>query len=242
MDTYNHEKEISEAIAAGERALHSLQEAQSKMVSTYKEIPLDTYSRREHFLYFCSLPYPYMGVTVPVDVTKVVSFCKKNGHPFYLTMLHLAAKAANTVPEFRCRILDGRIIEYDFCPTSHTELKDDGTYAYCTVYHDHPSFDSYMNSALIARQNSREQGTITEDADVNSMFFVSTLPWLHYTTLIQPIGGDQHSNPRLSWGKFVQDANGNFIMPFSVLVHHGLVDGMHLSLFYTALEKSISSI
>ena len=67
MDTYNHEKEISEAIAAGERALHGLQEAQSKMDSARnwglfdiiggsfisgmmnKEIPLDTYSRREHF-------------------------------------------------------------------------------------------------------------------------------------------------------------------------------------------------
>ena len=33
MDTYNHQKEISEALAAGERALHSLQEAQSKMDS-----------------------------------------------------------------------------------------------------------------------------------------------------------------------------------------------------------------
>lgn len=211
-------------------------------MNTYKEIPLDTYNRREHFLYFCSLPYPYMGVTVPVDVTKVVSFCKKNGHSFYLTMLHLAAIAANTVPEFRRRILDGRIIEYNFCPTSHTELKEDGTYAYCTVYHNQASFTDYLAEAVAARETSRKHGNITEDADVNSMFFVSTLPWLHYTTLIQPIGGDQHSNPRLSWGKFVQDANGNFIMPFSVLAHHGLVDGIHLSSFFTALEKEISGI
>ena len=30
MDTYNHQEELSEAIAAGERAIQSLQEAQAK--------------------------------------------------------------------------------------------------------------------------------------------------------------------------------------------------------------------
>ena len=33
MDTYNHQEELSEAIAAGERAIQSLQEAQAKMNS-----------------------------------------------------------------------------------------------------------------------------------------------------------------------------------------------------------------
>ena len=33
MDTYNHQEELSEAIAAGERAIQSLQEAQAKLDS-----------------------------------------------------------------------------------------------------------------------------------------------------------------------------------------------------------------
>lgn len=87
---------------------------------SFRYLDMEHYERIEHFRYFLSMPYPYAGVTVDIDVTDIVSFCKARGYSFYLTFLHAAAKAADRVPELRRRIHDGVIIEYDTCPTSHT--------------------------------------------------------------------------------------------------------------------------
>lgn len=174
---------------------------------SFRYLDMEHYERIEHFRYFLSMPYPYAGVTVDIDVTDIVSFCKARGYSFYLTFLHAAAKAADRVPELRRRIHDGVIIEYDTCPTSHTELCADGTYCYCTLHHDKP-FAEYIAYAETERQRRRLDGSLREDANVESMYFISTLPWLHYSALIQPVAGGEESNPRITWGAFAPDAEG----------------------------------
>ena len=68
---------------------------------SFRYLDMEHYERIEHFRYFLSMPYPYAGVTVDIDVTDIVSFCKARGYSFYLTFLHAAAKAADRVPELR---------------------------------------------------------------------------------------------------------------------------------------------
>ena len=53
--------------------------------------------------------------------------------PVFLTMLYVIHRAVNRVPELRRRIEDGQVVEYDECPVSFTELKPDGSYAYCRM-------------------------------------------------------------------------------------------------------------
>ena len=69
----------------------------------YKIIDMNTYVRKEHFSYFRSLPYPYVGLTVDVDVTRLLERCRKQESSFYLCFMHLAALAADEVPQFRQR-------------------------------------------------------------------------------------------------------------------------------------------
>lgn len=207
----------------------------------HRFIDMESYPRRAHFDYFCTLAYPYVGVTQEVDVTALVRFCKAHGVSFYLIFMHAAALAADGVPEFRQRIRDGGIVEYDECPTSHTEPLPDGTYCYCTVRH-HMPFDEYIARAEEARRRCREKASIEEDEGAESMYFISALPWLHYTSLIQPVAGGDESNPRITWGKFTADAQGRLMLPVSVLAHHALVDGLHLGHFYAGLEQEIAAI
>lgn len=207
----------------------------------HRFIDMESYPRRAHFDYFRTLAYPYVGVTQEVDVTALVRFCKAHGVSFYLTFMHAAALAADGVPEFRQRIRDGGIIEYDECPTSHTEPLPDGTYCYCTVRHNMP-FDEYIARTEEARRLCREKASIEEDEGVESMYFISALPWLHYTALLQPVAGGDESNPRITWGKFAPDAQGRLMLPVSVLAHHALVDGLHLGRFYAGLEREIAAI
>ncbi len=199
---------------------------------------MDQYPRAAHFANFRSLPYPYVGTTVNVDVTGLLSYCKKHQVSFYLMFLHEAALAADAIPEFRQRIEDGRIVEYNECPTSHTEPKEDGTYCYCTLHH-HMPLDAYLKEAEAARKECQKNG-ITEDEDVASMYFISTLPWLHYTSLIQPVAGGDESNPRITWGKYEKDVNGKYQMPLSVLVHHALIDGIQIARFYDNISQNLN--
>ena len=202
------------------------------------EIDLETFPRRNHFEHFRSMQYPYVGVTNDVDVTELVRFCKSYHYSFYLTFLHLAALAADDIREFRQRIHNKGIVEYTQCPTSHIELLDNGTYCYCTLHH-HLPLNEYIEYAENVRKLSREKGSIEEEDAVESMYFISSLPWLHYTSLIQPVAGGEDSNPRITWGKFQNDHNGKVQMPVTVLAHHGLVDGIHIAQFYQNLEKYI---
>ncbi len=71
------------------------------------------------------------------------------------------------------------------------------------------------------------------------MYFVSTLPWLNYTSLIQPVAGGDESNPRITWGRYETDPEGRTHMPVSILAHHALVDGIHLTRFYENLEAEV---
>ena len=207
----------------------------------FVEIDMEHYPRRKHLEYFSSLQYPYAGVTSNVDVTELVQFCKERKYSFYLVFLHAAALAADGVRELRQRICNGKVIEYSACPTSHIELLEDGTYCYCTLHHQ-MQIEEYIPYAEATRAQCRLNGSIEEDDDAVSMYFISTLPWIHYTALIQPVAGGEESNPRITWGKFQEDANGRLQLPVTILAHHGLVDGIHIAKFYQNLEAQIQSI
>ena len=113
---------------------------------------------------------------------------------------------------------------------------DNGTY--CRLQHNLP-FDEYMAYAEKVRKQSREEACLEDDESVRSSFFISAVPWLHYSALIQPVAGGEESNPRITWDKAQKDFNGRDQMPVTVLVHHGLADGIHIAQFYQNIEKRI---
>ena len=201
-------------------------------------IDMERDPRRAHFEYFRSLPMNQVGVTVNVDVTDLRGFCGETGASFYLAFMHCAALAADGVPELRRRIRDGGVVEYDACGTSHVELREDGTYGYCTLYHDRP-FREYIAHAEAERARCREAASIEEDDDVEGLYFITSLPWLKYTQLTQPTAGGDESNPRISWGRYGADFRDRLMMPVTLLVHHALVDGLQLARFYHNLDGEI---
>lgn len=203
-----------------------------------KIIDLNTYPRRAHFEYFSSFANPYVGVTVPVDITPLMDFRRETGAPFFLSLLYPAVQAANSVPELRRRIKDGQILEFPRCPSSHTVAKNDGTYAYCVLDYPMP-FTDFLPRAIAAQEQCRRSGTIEEDPDAAlPCFFVSSAPWLPYTALVQSTPYPADSNVRITWGKYTTE-NGRIQIPMSILCHHALVDGRHLGMFYDALNEEI---
>lgn len=207
----------------------------------YKYLEMESYKRKSHFEYFNSLSYPYVGMTVNVDITELLKRIKSEKWPFFLAFCYCVSTAANGIPEFRQRILNNKIIEFENCKTSHTVALEDETYCYCTLDSSVP-FDEYIPYATRKQAEAKQNKMDREDKEGElNKFFITTLPWVSYTTLIQPVPIPADSNPRISWGKyFIQE--GKVLIPVSVLCHHALVDGIHIANFYKALDNQIAAI
>lgn len=202
---------------------------------------LDTYKRKQHFKYFSGLAFPYVGTTAPVDITALMEKIRREGLPFFLTFCYCAARAANRVPEFRRRILNGGIVEYARCRTSHTVALEDETYCYCTLESAMP-FAEYLPYAKREQERAKAARSIEEDAaDTGDLLFISTLPWLSYTALVQPVPVPADSNPRITWGRFYAEGEKT-LLPVSVLCNHALVDGVHIAAFYRRLEAEMAAL
>ena len=206
----------------------------------YKVIDMETYPRRDQFELFNSYAYPYMGLTVNVDITDFLRKVQEREVDFFLSFCWCVYRAANAVPEFKQRIKDGRIVEYPEALMSTTLSMPDGNYCYCDFDCKLP-FDEYLPKAREAKRLAIERGEIEEYADVDASLFCSCVPWLSYTALVQPVPQPADSNPRITWGKYFEQ-NGRVLIPVSTLCNHALMDGRHLSEFYKALDKALGEI
>lgn len=203
----------------------------------YQIIDWERYPRREHFAYFSAMADPYAGVTAEVDITRFLTACGQAGAPFFLSFLYCAGRAANAVPQLRQRIVDGRPVEFKTCDTSHTVMREDGTYGYCRLNCMRP-FADYLPTAQALQEEAKARGGLDDGEDGLSLLFISTLPWIHYTGLRQPVPSPADSNPRITWGRY-ETKGGRASLPVTLLVNHALVDGAHMAAFFSALEREL---
>ena len=206
---------------------------------TYQTLSMEKYPRRSHFEYFRSLAFPYVGLTVNVDITRFRENIKAQGLPFFLSFCYCVSRAANRVPEFRQRIMGDGIVQFDNCPTSHTVALKNGTYCYCELTSNLP-FADFIPYAIRAQDEARKKATIDETDSLDKLF-ISCLPWLSYTALIQPVPIPADSNPRITWGKFFSQGD-QFLLPVTVQCHHALVDGVHIARFFDTLQDELRQL
>lgn len=205
----------------------------------YRMIDWESYPRKAHFEYFNAMADPYAGVTAEVDVTRFLELCRERALPFFLSFLYCAGRAANAVPELRRRIVDGRPVEFASCDTSHTVMRADGTYSYCRLNCMRP-FADYLPAARALQEKAKADGDLDDGEDGLSLLFVSTLPWISYTAIRQPVPSPADSNPRITWGRYAERGE-RMVMPVTLLANHALVDGVHIAGFYAALEKELTA-
>ncbi|WP_077611625.1 CatA-like O-acetyltransferase [Clostridium sp. Marseille-P2415] len=202
---------------------------------SYHELDMEHYLRKGQFDLFRNFAYPYVGMTVNLDITYLMKCIKEKGLSFYLTFLYAAAGSANAIPEFRHRLHEDRIIEYDHCIPSYTLALENESYCYCTA-DDRLPFPDYLTDAKLKQEEAKRAQTITDGGNEDQLFFFSSIPWTSYTAIIQPVPMPADSNPRITWGKYFE-SEGCLKIPVSVLANHALMDGYHISKFFTGLQN-----
>ena len=205
-----------------------------------KYIDMKSWPRREHFHFFSAMDYPHFNLCANVDITRLHSFLKKHGMPFFSAVLYLSARAANSIKEFHYRIRDNRIVEHEKINPAITVLGRDEVFGYCTIEY-RPEAGEFLAKAAAVIAEAKINPTIAEDPTRDDVLYYTCIPWISFTSLTHPINlHPVDSIPRIAWGKYYS-AGGRVLLPHSVQAHHGLMDGLHvgryLSLFQELLDQ-----
>ena len=204
-------------------------------------IDLETYPRRSHYEFFKAMAYPYVGMTANADVTALVNYAKTKGASSFLACLWAAANAANGVPELRQRIVEDKIVEFDHCDTAHTVAMPDKTFCNCRTDCRMPLDEFLVCGKERQAEAMTHHGFVSTQDDETNLMFVSCVPWVAFTQVIQPAPIPADCNPRIVFGKYIQEGE-RVLMPLHIQCNHALVDGRHIGEFFQAFEEIVASV
>ena len=90
-------------------------------------------NRKQHFNHFNALADPYFSVTIPFEVSKAYKRSKDTKVSFFAIYLHACMKAINAVENFKYRIIDNEVLEYEVINASATLLRADKTFGFSFI-------------------------------------------------------------------------------------------------------------
>ncbi len=75
------------------------------------------------------------------------------------------------------------------------------------------------------------------------MIHCSFIPWVNFTSFKHARKNDMDAFgiPKFVFGKFT-DENNKKMMPFSIEVHHALMDGFHVGKFIEKLQYNLNAL
>ena len=199
-------------------------------------LDMEQWPRQAHFEFFRKFEEPFFGVTAEIDCTNAYILAKERGHSFFLYYLHKALVAANFVEPFRYRILDEKVWVYDQVNASPTINRPDGTFGFAYMNFEH-DFDVFYTNAQIEMNRVRHSIGLEPTISGENVIHFSTIPWIKFTALAHArsfSSGD--CIPKISFG-MMTESEGKKVMPVSIHVHHGLMDGYHVGLFLEHFQK-----
>jgi chloramphenicol O-acetyltransferase type A len=201
-----------------------------------KEIDLNTWPRKDHYEFFTPFEEPFFGVTVNIDCTQAYKQAKEKQLSFFLYYLYRALKAANLVEAFGYRIIDKKVFLFDQVNASTTVNRPDETFGFSYIdYNEDEAL--FCHSAQQVMAEVRQSKGLKPAVSGENVIHFSAIPWLKFTSLSHARSYSfQDSIPKISFGKMTKLA-GICIMPISIHVHHGLMDGYHVGLFVEKFQQ-----
>lgn len=202
-------------------------------------VDLETWSRRENFLFFKDFVNPVVSVTSMVPCHGAFKGAKARRESFFLTYLHAILKAVNEIEEFHYRVdNDGNVVYYDrIDDLSPIRTGESGfvslRFSYC------PSRSEFIAAAraVIDNPGGASAYSCEKSQQENDLILVSAVPGLAFTSMgFTQRFREGNPYPLLVVGKMTDD----FMLPVAVSFHHGFVDGEHVTRFYDRVAELLA--
>lgn len=206
----------------------------------YKELDIETWPRKTTYEFFESYEDPFFNFTANLDVSSIYKFCKANGLRFSLTALYYSLIAANAIREFRVRLLDGRLVEFDRIHATQTILNDDKTFSFAYFELTDDVFE-FNRLGTIALEKYKALKTFDVESHRVDLIYYSVIPWVSFTSFKHASRLDRRQTiPRIVFGKVFDDSNRK-LMPLSVEANHTIMDGFHVGQFFNHYQEMLNS-
>ena len=206
----------------------------------FKEVDISTWERRSTYEFFLDYEDPYFNIAANLDVTALYRFCKTNNVAFSLAILFVSLQSANEIREFRLRMLGEKVVEFDRVEATQTILNDDETFSFC-YFEFKDDIVEFDRAGKLARDKYKKLKTFDVETDRVDLIYYSAIPWVSFTSFKH---ASRHNNrqtvPRMVFGK-IFDEGEKKRMPFSVEVHHALVDGIHVGKLFNLFQAKLDS-
>lgn len=204
-----------------------------------KYLDVTTWARRDVFEYFRQFDKPYFNICTQLDITRLLALLRDR--PDFSVMLayhYFALRAANEVEPFRYRLRDGQVIVHDVIHGGTTVLlpNENFTLAYFDYDEDFGKFIRQADRAV--KEVVSGDGAFLPNPSDDRIHF-TTLPWVSFTSFSHARNWrHEDSIPKIAFGKFVTE-NERTLLPFSVEVHHALMDGLHVGRYVSCIEAAL---
>ena len=203
-----------------------------------KKIDLDSCNRKHHFNHFNALEDPYFAVTIPFDVSAAYKKSKNTATSFFAIYLHDCMKAINAVDNFKYRIIDNEIFEFDVINASATLLREDKTFAFSFINYSE-NFGDFNTNIKKEQQRINDSTELYPPVNGLNCIHCSALPWFSFTSQKEPFSGTKDSVPKFSFSKTYKKGDRLF-MNVGISVSHALVDGYHVGLFVEKFQENLN--
>ncbi|MCW8850836.1 MAG: CatA-like O-acetyltransferase, partial [Melioribacteraceae bacterium] len=181
---------------------------------------------------------PFFSICSNINVTELLTYSKRNDKSFFLGALYLSIKTANQIDEFRCRIEDDQVVVYDRIHPFSTVINEEKVFNFCEFeYSD--SFSDFSKKSKLSIAETNKLGNLNLKQR-NDVIHYTTIPWISLTSITHPRNfNKKESIPKIVFGKYYKD-NYRIMLPVSIEVHHGLMDGYHVGKFLETFRENIS--
>lgn len=201
-----------------------------------KYIDIENWKRKDHYNYFRQLDYPHFNLCGNLDITEFYKYSKENKIPFFIAVLFVATKTANSIKEFKYRIREDKVIEHETVNPSFTVMTEGDVFSFCTSnFVD--GFKIFKSNTLNQIENVKNNINIEDEPGRDDLIYITSIPWISFTNITHPIQMNPvDSIPRISWGKYFEEGD-KIKLPLSVQAHHALVDGIHVGQFFQTFQE-----
>ncbi len=206
-------------------------------------IDINTWERKENYEFFLGFQNPTISITSEVECAGAKARAKAAGESFFLHYLYAVLRAVNEIPEFRFRIdAEGRVVYFDHVDMlTPIKVKENGRFFTIRLPWK-TDFQTFYTTAKAIINDIDPNGNPYDmekvgGKDLLDVILLSATPDLYFTSLTCTQEHRHGSNyPLMNAGKAILK-EGKLVMPIAMTIHHGFIDGHHLSLFYKKVEE-----
>ena len=186
------------------------------------------------------------AMSARINVEKMWNFCHENDRSFFVMSMGCLMNAVNSVDALKRRIIDGKVIEYDYldgvCP-----IMDEGEDIYREMrvktpqeFEDILDWHDYVKELSSDILSGKNEGFSLEmeKRDLTNIANFSCIPWVDFDMITNCVVNGNAIQPLITWGK----VNENHEMSVSITVSHIFVNGRELGYFYENAKKEFNEM